>query len=202
MRSTSWLRITLLAAVLAAWTGRAAGAAESARGDFATPFPSGGELHLRVRSGDVRVVGGDAERLVVRYDGDNAHRRAEVRVSLARTGAGVPVLSIEGGPRKRIEIVVEVPRATDLVVRMPFGALVVEDVIGDKDVELRAGDASIDVGDPSQYGHVDGSVTSGGLSAPAFGVETGGLFRSFTRRGDGPHRVHAHVGAGQLTLQN
>jgi len=202
MRSTTLVRITLLATLVAALPGVAAGAEESARGDFAAPFPSGGELHLSIRSGDVRVVGGAEDQLVVRYEGYNADRADEVRVSLARTSPEVAKLRIQGGPRKRITIVVEIPRSTDLVVRMPFGELVVEDVVGDKDVELRAGDVSLDVGDASQYGHVDGSVTSGGLTARGFGVDTGGLFRSFTRKGTGSYRVHAHVGAGQLTLRD
>jgi hypothetical protein len=32
-------------------------------------------------------------------------------------------------------------------------------------------------------------------------VEKGGLFRSFEERGNGKYRLHAHVGAGELTLR-
>jgi hypothetical protein len=48
---------------------------------------------------------------------------------------------------------------------------------------------------------VEASVTSGGLKAPPFGENHGGLFRSFEKSGNGKYRLHAHVGAGDLTLR-
>ncbi|HEY6929512.1 MAG TPA: hypothetical protein VJA66_07540, partial [Thermoanaerobaculia bacterium] len=74
-------------------------------------------------------------------------------------------------------------------------------VIGNKDVELNAGDLTVAVHGPDNYAHVDASVYSGEVDAAAFGEEHGGLFRSFHREGAGPYRLHAHVGAGQLTLE-
>jgi Putative adhesin len=111
-------------------------------------------------------------------------------------------LTIRGGPRNDFEIRIQVPRQTHLEVRMPFGDLEVARVIGNKDVEVHAGDVTLELGDAKQYSHVDASVTSGDLSAKPFNVEKGGLFRSFTTQGAGIYKVHAHVGAGDLTLKD
>jgi hypothetical protein len=43
---------------------------------------------------------------------------------------------------------------------------------------------------------------TGELSAQPFNVDKGGLFRSFKMQGAGVYKVHAHVGAGDLTLKN
>ena len=48
---------------------------------------------------------------------------------------------------------------------------------------------------------MDASVLSGDLSGRPFGEEHGGLFRSFEKVGNGKYRLHAHVGAGDLTLR-
>jgi hypothetical protein len=66
---------------------------------------------------------------------------------------------------------------------------------------LHAGELIIDVGDASDYSRVDASVYSGGLEASPFGESHGGLFRSFHKGGNGRYHLHAHVGAGDLTLQ-
>ncbi|MGH9702525.1 MAG: hypothetical protein ACRD4K_04035, partial [Candidatus Acidiferrales bacterium] len=136
----------------------------------------------------------------IRADGKNADRAGEVKVRLVRKRDGTN-LEISGGPRNNIEIVVEIPRKTNLWVRMPAGELDVHGVIGDKDVELHAGDMTVGTGDPEQYAQVDASVTSGSLDADRFGVSKGGLFRSFKKSGSGSLHLHVHVGAGQLTLE-
>jgi hypothetical protein len=84
---------------------------------------------------------------------------------------------------------------------MPFGDLTVEGVSGDKDVELHAGDLNIEVGDANDYRRVDASVNAGDISAGPFGEARDGLFRSFQKTGDGRYKLHAHLGAGDLTLR-
>jgi hypothetical protein len=110
-------------------------------------------------------------------------------------------LDISGGPKNDIVITVEVPRATALFVRMPAGHMEISDITGDKDVELHAGELIVGVGNPADYSHVDASVISGGIEAPPFGEDHGGLFRSFHKNGNGKYKLHAHVGAGDLSLR-
>jgi hypothetical protein len=146
-------------------------------------------------------VGSDENKIVVRYEGRNADRAGDVRVTLVRSGQ-TGELTIHGGPRNGFRIIVQVPRRSNLKVRMPFGDLVISAIDGDKDVEVHAGDVTLEIGQSAQYAHVDLSVLSGELSASPFGVQTGGLFRSFETQGTGSsYRLHAHLGAGDLRIK-
>jgi hypothetical protein len=108
---------------------------------------------------------------------------------------------IRKGPKNDLEVTIEIPKAATLYVRMPAGELSLEGVSGDKDVELHAGELTISVGNAADYSHVDASVLSGEVDGALFGEYHGGLFRSFHKSGAGKYKLHAHVGAGQLTLQ-
>ncbi|PYT82810.1 MAG: hypothetical protein DMG40_04035 [Acidobacteria bacterium] len=167
---------------------------------FQVDYPSGSQLHLRLRSGDVRVVGKEDNKISVRVDAHDTERAREVKVFFERFENSAE-LRVSGGPRNDLQIIVEVPKATGLFVRMPAGQLEISDVTGDKDVQLHAGELILHVGDPADYSHVDASVTTGGLEAPTFHEDHGGFFRSFQKSGNGKYRLHAHVGAGDLTLR-
>lgn len=167
---------------------------------FSTDFKSGGKLRMYLRSGDFRVVGGADNKITVHVMGENAYRASDLRVRLEGSNDAAD-LTISGGPKNGLEVTIEVPRKTALFVRMPAGNLELRQVIGDKDAELHAGELMIDVGEPSDYSRVDASVYSGGLEARPFGEFHGGLFRSFHKEGNGRYHLHAHVGAGDLTLQ-
>jgi len=167
---------------------------------FQVDYPSGNQLTLHLRSGDIRVVGKGDNKVSVRVEASDLDKAREVKVAFERfehTGE----LQVSGGPRNDIQIIIEVPKVTGLFVRMPAGQLEISDVTGDKDVQLHAGELILHVGDPADYSHVDASVTTGGLEAPPFHEDHGGLFRSFTKSGNGKYRLHAHVGAGDLTLR-
>jgi hypothetical protein len=167
---------------------------------FQVEYPSGGHLRLYLRSGDIRVVGKDDNKISVRVEAEDLERVREVKVRFERRDSSAD-LNISDGPKNNIKITVEVPRNTGLFVRMPAGQLLIQDVTGDKDAQLHFGELIVHVGDPANYSHVDASVTSGGLEAPPFGEDHGGLFRSFEKSGNGKYRLHAHVGAGDLTLR-
>ncbi|HYP05016.1 MAG TPA: hypothetical protein VER03_02180, partial [Bryobacteraceae bacterium] len=95
-----------------------------------------------------------------------------------------------------------VPRDSNLVVRCSAGDLDILGIRGHKDVSLRAGDLTIDVGNPSDYVSARASVTAGDLNASAFGVHKGGLFRSFNRENrTGRYRLRASLWAGDITLR-
>ena len=81
------------------------------------------------------------------------------------------------------------------------GDVEIKDIIGNKDIELSAGDLTIYAGDAADYSHVRASVNSGSIEASPFGESRGGLFRSFEKYGKGKYNLMAHVGAGDLTLK-
>jgi hypothetical protein len=167
---------------------------------FTSDFNSGGKLRMYLRSGDFRIVGGVDNRITVRITGRNAYRASDMRVQLEGSNNSAD-LTVSGGPKNDLEVTIEVPKKTGLYVRMSAGNLELHHVTGDKDAELHAGELIIDVGDASDYSSVDASVYSGGLEASPFGESHGGLFRSFHKEGNGRYHLHAHVGAGDLTLQ-
>lgn len=167
---------------------------------FAADFNSGGKLKLYLRSGDFRIEGSDNGKIAVRLSGENAFRASDLRVQLEGS-KDLAELTVSGGPSNGLEVTIEVPRKTGLFIRMPAGNLEVRQTVGNKDVELHAGELVIDVGDAGDYSSVDASVYSGGLEASPFREWHGGLFRSFHKEGNGKYRLHAHVGAGDLSLR-
>ena len=167
---------------------------------FQVEFPSGSQLNVQLRSGDIRIVGREDNRITVRVDAKDPEKAKEVKVRFERSDATAE-LKISGGPRNDVQITVEIPKATGLFVRMSAGQLELTDITGDKDVRLHAGELIVGVGNPADYSHVEASVTTGDINAAPFGEDHGGLFRSFQKSGTGKYKLHAHVGAGDLTLR-
>jgi hypothetical protein len=159
-------------------------------------FPAGGQIRMDLCPGGIELVGTDDPVVRVSYHPE----RDDVRVRINASGDRGD-LKLTGCPHNNFKARIEIPKSTGLYVRMMAGQLDVQDITGDKDVELHFGQLNLDIGKPEQYGHVDASVNSGQLEAGAFNVSKGGLFRSFDQTGPGKYRLHAHVGAGQVELR-
>jgi hypothetical protein len=168
---------------------------------FDVDFASGQLIRLDLRSGEFRIVGRDGDKISIRATGPNVEKAREMTVTFKHFGNHADLQIANGAVKDGPSITVEVPKVSALFVRMPFGDLSVEGVSGDKDVELHAGDLSIEVGDANNYRRVDASVNAGDISADPFGESRDGLFRSFQKTGAGRYKLHAHIGAGDLTLR-
>jgi len=199
MRRTFLFLCAILAAS-AAFSGTGTEVKDIVDHPFSTDFASGGRLRLKVQSGEIRIVGTDENRVSVEVSGRNAYKARDMKVRVTEKDGAMGV-RISGGPHNEIAITIRIPRVTDLYARVPFGDLEIENVEGNKDVAIHAGDLTIDVGDSANYAHVDASVATGDLDGRPFGEEHGGLFRSFHKQGNGKYRLYAHVGAGDLTLR-
>ncbi len=175
-------------------------ATDIANHPFSEDFASGGRLQLRVRSGEIHVIGTHENKISVELSGKKAYEAKKLKVRLERKD-GIAEMRISGGPHNDLTITIRIPTNTDLYARIPFGEVHVENIAGNQDVELHAGDLTVALGDSADYSHVDASVITGEVDAAAFGESHGGLFRSFRKEGSGRYRLHAHVGAGQLTLR-
>ena len=168
---------------------------------FEAAFQPGGQLRIHVRSGDIEITGHDSAKISVSCELKYKDRSRDVKIAFRNAGKSGD-LRITGGPNNDVRVRIRIPRNSHLFVRSPAGDLTVEGVIGNKDVELHAGDLTIAVGQPGDYAHADASVLAGDLTASAFGVEKDGLFRSFEKDNpSGKYRLHAHVGAGDLVLK-
>jgi len=75
-------------------------------------------------------------------------------------------------------------------------------VKGNKDIEVKAGNVTVNVGKSSEWAQVEASVTTGNLEAPAFQSNDSGLFRSLHWSGPGQYRLHASLAAGNLRLES
>ena len=163
-------------------------------------FASGGKLELHIRSGEIHIVGTDANKVSVHVGGRRGEDSTDMRARFESSG-NQGSLRVAGGPNNEVTITVEIPRRASLHLRVFAGEVNVTDIVGDKDIELSAGDLKVDVGNPADYAHVAASVTTGDLNASPFGEQRDGLFRSFEKSGNGKYRLAAHVGAGDLILR-
>ncbi len=156
-------------------------------------FAAGGHIRMEICPGGIEVEGTDQPVLRV-----TPERDARVRIETFGDHADV---RLSGCPNNNFRARIELPKSTELRVRMLAGQLDIDDVVGDKDVELSFGQLNIDAGKAADYARVDASVNSGAIDAELFDVHKGGLFRSFEQSGPGKYRLHAHVGAGQIELR-
>src|SRR5215475_14509491 len=151
--------------------------------------PANTPLRLHVRSGEILIVGTDDTKMTVDLAGKNVSSK---------------------NPRRQVRVfrhmnddlqIIHVPKNSDLTARIFAGDVNVQDVVGNKDLELKAGQLTIGVDRPEDYGNVDMSVNAGEVDAEIFGDSKGGLFRTVSRKGEGKYRLRAHVGTGQLSVR-
>jgi hypothetical protein len=166
---------------------------------FNVEFPSGSHLRMHLQSGDFRIVGRDDNRILVHFAGKNSENARNLTVRLEQLSDGGD-LRVFGGPKNELQVTVEIPRSTDLYVRMRGGDLDVKSVLGNKNIKLVGGDLTIHAGSPDDYAQVNASVRFGDVYAPAFGEPKGWIGGSIKEKGSGKYTLTAHVFAGDLRL--
>jgi hypothetical protein len=171
------------------------------RQNFETNLASGTILRLHLHDGDFHVVASDSEKISVHVEGKNVELARHIKIELKRSDGAVD-LKLSHVPKNELQVTIEIPRSTNLYARMRGGDLSVEGVVGDKDLELTAGDLTIQVKSPEDYAHVDLSVRFGDVSGSQFGDSKGWLGNSVRKDGNGKYRLHAHVMAGDLVLKS
>jgi len=83
-------------------------------------FPSGGQLELHIRSAEIHIIGSDENKVIVRASGKIGSDSDDIRAHFEgfdRMGK----LSVEGGPQNEVTITVQVPKKSDLAVRIFAG---------------------------------------------------------------------------------
>lgn len=156
-------------------------------------------LEIELGSGDYQIVISPSDSIAVVYEEGRPEDVNKVQVHLG-SGHGQNYLKVAGA-KSSFHAVIEVPRKTNLRVRMGVGGLSVGDVEGNKDIEVRAGNLELNALRPQDYAQADFSVRIGDVNAPIFKNVKNGIGRSFRTEGPGKYRLHAHVGVGDLTLR-
>lgn len=167
------------------------------------PLRDRAALVIESRPAGVEIVGTDTESIRVTCTVDREEYGSYVELKFDGT-PGYGRLHITGSDfhNANLKVRIEVPRKTNLRFHMGAGQVKVQDVAGDKDIDLYAGQIVIDSSDAGAYKWLDASVDIGDVHAAAFGVDRGGFFRSFTKKADkGEYRLRAHVMTGQIELE-
>ena len=162
-------------------------------------------LGIESRPSGLEIVGTDEETIHVTCDtrnkGEGSASRIRLRFSPNATGGK---LKIEGEHLRHgngAQIRIEVPKRTSLMVRMFAGEVKIEQVHGDKDIAVGAGQITIS-NHTWDYRSVDASVSIGQVNAPMYDANKGGFFRGVSKTTqDGEYRLHAHVTTGQIDLE-
>ena len=160
-------------------------------------FVAGGKVDIHLDAGDYEVRAASDNHVRVTMTGRTGD--ATVDVAIAGTHADVTVRNTS---HTNFTCVIEVPKVSDVAIRLSAGDLRVGDITGSKDIESTAGDVSIAVGNSAAYASVDAAVRIGDLSTGPFdGSQSGLLGHELRWTGKGKHTLRAHLGVGDLKLQ-
>jgi hypothetical protein len=162
-------------------------------------FVSGGKVDIHLEAGDYEVRASRDNHVRVTLSGDMGNTVAEIVIKGANADV---VVRKTPNSSKTFHVVIEVPKVSDVAIRLSAGDLDVDDITGSKDIEARAGDVKIVVGKVDNYAKVDASVGIGDLSAGPFGDAKGSfLSHSVSYTGKGKHTLRARLSVGDLKLQ-
>jgi hypothetical protein len=166
------------------------------------PLQSRAFLFIDSRPAGLEIVGTDQQEVHVTCKSDEDRDDGPIVLHFSPSPSGGK-LSIERTHLTHdgnLQVRIEVPRKTNLAIRMFAGEVKVNDVAGDKDVYLYAGQITISDRDWN-YRSVNASVSIGEVRAPMYDADKGGFFRSISRRAsEGQYRLHAHVTTGEIDL--
>jgi len=192
MRRWLWAAVALVAVTVSAQDSKTSTSLER-------PFVANGSVKMDLVAGDYLITGSPQDRVRIDWSVRDAEALPKVRVTADVRDRELRITT-DGPSTKGLKFTIQVPSQSDLHVRLSAGDLKLEDVRGNKDVELRAGDLRIDVGRADDYRNVEASLWAGDIKASAFQIFKSGLFRSFDWTGTGSYRLHAHLMAGDLYL--
>jgi hypothetical protein len=166
------------------------------------PLRSRAVLTIDSRPAGLEIVGTDTDAIHLSCTVDDIENARQVRIRFSGNQDDGK-LTITGGSLKNgnFRVRIEVPRKTSLRVDMPAGEVKVEEIIGDKDIDLYAGQITISSARPWDYRIVNLSVDIGEVKAPVYGADKGGFFRTFRKQTVvGEYALHAHVITGEIDL--
>jgi len=170
-------------------------------------FAPGGTLHVRLSVGDLNIRRGDSNKIALHYTVKSRHERnvKEAHVDFDVHGNDASIeFHATSHSNTSFDVELEIPANTNLDVHAKVGDLTVEDIEGDKDLELGVGDVRVVRGN-ADYRLVQASSGIGDVSGDVRGNErgevSGWLGKTLKYHGDGKYELRAHVGVGDITLE-
>jgi hypothetical protein len=165
-------------------------------------FVAGGYLHLRMSVGDLHVKRGDSAKINLRYTIKSLHenniKSARVDFDVHGNDATIEFHAPTGG-NTQFDVELEVPAQTNLDLHEKVGDVTVDEIEGDKDLELGVGDIRV-AREHATYRLVRASSGIGDVNSD-YGEASGWLGKTLHYHGDGKYELRAHVGVGDITLE-
>jgi len=168
----------------------------------ARDFVAGGMLHVRLIVGDLQIRRSDSNQIRLRYTVKSRHEKniKETHVDFEVRGNAASIEFHAPGSNTQVDVELEVPQKTNLDVHQKVGDLAVEDIEGDKDLDLSVGDIRVANGH-SGYRLVRASTGIGDVNSDGYGETSGWLGKTLKYHGDGRYELRAHVSVGDITLE-
>jgi hypothetical protein len=160
-------------------------------------------LHVRLRVGDVHIKRSDSNKIRLHYTvksrRESRLKEAHVDIEIRGRDANIEFHAPAGG-NTQFDVELEVPQSTNLDVHEKVGDLTIDDIEGDKDLELSVGDIRVAIG-RAAYHLVHASTSIGDVNGDGYGETRGFLGKTLKYQGDGKYELRAHVGVGDITLE-
>ena len=160
------------------------------------PFAAAGSIEMQLDGGDYVIRASPDEHIRVSFAGNTGNAAADLA-----TGGTHATLAIKDTPHTNFRATVEVPATADVTVHLSGGNLEVGAITGNKDIDSKAGNVTISIPNPKDYGTVDADVKVGNLSAGPFGDSGSGLSPHLKWTGPGKFTLRSSLGAGNLELK-
>ena len=171
--------------------------------DEVRDFVDGGMLHVRISVGDLQIRRSDSDKIRLHYTiksrRESRIKQAHVDVEVRGRDANIEFHAPTSG-NTQFDVELEVPRTTNLDVHGKVGDLTVENVEGDKDLELGVGDIRVAV-ERSAYHLVNASTSIGDVNGDGYGETSGWLGKTLKYHGAGKYELRAHVSVGDISLE-
>ena len=169
----------------------------------AREFVSGGYVHVRLGVGDLHIRRGDSSRIKLAYT-VKSHRESNVKdahidFDVKGSDANIEFHAPSHG-NTEFEVELEVPGNANLDVHVKVGDMTIDNIDGDKDLDLGVGDIRV-VAAGQAYRLVRASTGIGDVDSGGYGETSGWLGKTLKYRGDGKYELRAHVGVGDIRLE-
>jgi hypothetical protein len=190
-----WLTAAAAAVIVGTVSAQEAGTS----GSLERPLSANDRVKMDLVAADYRITGSPERRVRIDWTVRDAESLPKVRV-FAEEHQGELTIATKVPSNSHGRFTIQLPNQSDLYVRLTAGSIDIEDIRGNKDVQIRAGDIRVDVGRAEDYAMVDASLWAGDIDAVPFQTVKGGLFRSFEWSGRGSYRLRARLMAGKIYL--
>jgi DUF4097 and DUF4098 domain-containing protein YvlB len=171
----------------------------------ARDFIDGGYVHVRMKVGDLHIKRGDCNKIRLDYRVKSKHENdlkdATVEFEVKGNNATIE-FNTSHGENTEFDVELEVPLNTNLDLHGKVGDLTVDKIEGDKDLELGVGDIRVAKGAAGSYRLVNASTGIGDVHSDGYGESKGWLGKTLKYKGEGKYELRAHVGVGDIHLDN